>query len=199
MRKCLLFLVALIIGIGLGATVVWFKFTIPARRAAAMIYSESVEGNIDTALKLRLGDQENYLKDFDSGLPDFVQAVHYLREDDYTRRALLKAKAYYTATGIPVPSEIATIFSNLPPSDKINGFSLEESKSTLTKIGDVSPVLSLQTIDGQNLDFHGKVATQYIPRSVVIGKDGKIKFQSVGFAPEDFLVLIRTVQTELAK
>jgi len=271
MKKILWLFGAFVAGVALSAIVMWFKLVVPEGRVGGMIYSESVEGNIDTALKLRMGDQENYLKDFDSGLPDFVQGVHYLREDDYTRRALWKAKAYYSATGIPVPPEIAAIFSNLPPSPRENGFSLEESKSTLTKIGDVSPVFSLQTIDGQNLDFHGKVvvlnffatwcgpcmeempfleknvwetfkdkglmfaavgrkhsetelitfqkqkgysfplvadpsgeingkfATNYIPRSVVIGKDGKIKFQSVGFSPEDFLALVNSVKAELAK
>ena len=48
-------------------------------------------------------------------------------------------------------------------------------------------------------EINGKFATNYIPRSVVIGKDGKIKFQSVGFAPEDFLALIKNVEIELAK
>ena len=257
MKIYLWFLIVFVVGIALGATIVWFKFSIPARHAAAMIYSESVEGSINAALKLRLGDQDNYLKGFDSSLPDFIEAISHFGDYDYTRQTLRKAQAYYTAVGIPVPPDIAVIFSNLPPSARENGVGLEESKSTLTKIGDISPVSSLQTIDGQNLDFHGKVvvlnffatwcgpcieempflekdvwqtfkdkglmvaaigrkhseaelkvfqkekaysfplvadpsgeingkfAINYIPRSVVIGKDGKIKFQSVGFVPED--------------
>ncbi len=271
MKRVFWLFVAFVAGATLSGMVVWFKFVVPEGRVGAMIYSEALEGNIDTALKVQLGDQDNYLKDFDSGLPYFIQAAAYLGDHDYTRRALWKAKAYYSATGIPVPPEIAVIFSNLPPSARANGFGLEESKSTLTKIGDVSPVFSVQTIDGQNLDFHGKVvvlnffatwcgpcmdempfleknvwetfkdkglifaavgrkhseeelktfqkqkgysfplvadpsgeingkfATKYIPRSVVIGKDGKIKFQSVGFSPEDFLVLVNSVKVEMAK
>jgi len=155
-------------------------------------------------------------------------------------------------------------------------FSAEDSgaiyaKSTLTKIGETAPVLSLTTIDNQILDFHGKVvvlnffatwcgpcmqemphlekdlwkplkskgllaisvgrehsqsevnafqkqkgytflfaadpkreiygkfATQYIPRCILIGKDGRIKYQSVGFTEKEFGILIDAVKSELDK
>ena len=141
--------------------------------------------------------------------------------------------------------------------------------STVTRAGDVSPLMGIHTIDGQDLDFHGKAviidlfatwcgpckaempyvekylwqgfkdagvlviavgrghtpaevaefqkqnglnfyfaadpkleifgkfATEYIPRCILIGKDGRIKCQTVGFAPEDFrkLVVGATVET----
>ncbi|HZR16677.1 MAG TPA: TlpA disulfide reductase family protein [Verrucomicrobiae bacterium] len=143
--------------------------------------------------------------------------------------------------------------------------------STLTKVGDKSPVVSVRTIDGQDVDFQGRVvvlnffatwcgpcmsemphlekdlwqplkdkgvilisvgrehsvaevekfknqkgysflfaadpkreifskfATQSIPRCVVIGRDGRIKFQSIGFEEGGVTSLVKAVQSELEK
>jgi hypothetical protein len=38
----------------------------------------------------------------------------------------------------------------------------------------------------QNREVYGLYATQFIPRNVIIGKDGKIIFQSMGYTPEEF-------------
>jgi thiol-disulfide isomerase/thioredoxin len=147
----------------------------------------------------------------------------------------------------------------------------ETDATTLTKVGDISPVLSIHTVDGQVADFHGKVvvlnffatwcgpckqemphlekdlwqplqgkglvlvsvgrehseaevkefqtkngysfsfaadpkreiygkfATQFIPRCILIGKDGHIKFQSMGFSEAEFPALLKAVNDELAK
>lgn len=52
------------------------------------------------------------------------------------------------------------------------------------------------------LDKEAKVynlfATKYIPRNFVVGKDGKIKFSSIGFSKEEFEKLVTTIKTELA-
>jgi peroxiredoxin len=48
-------------------------------------------------------------------------------------------------------------------------------------------------------DTYKHFATQYIPRCVVVGRDGEIKFQSVGFEEKDFTTLVATVKRELAK
>jgi peroxiredoxin len=40
-------------------------------------------------------------------------------------------------------------------------------------------------------------ATAYIPRNYVIGKDGKILFQSVGYSAEEFNEMIQCIKSEL--
>jgi peroxiredoxin len=40
-------------------------------------------------------------------------------------------------------------------------------------------------------------ATAYIPRNYVIGKDGKILFQSVGYSAEEFNKMIQCIKSEL--
>ncbi len=142
-------------------------------------------------------------------------------------------------------------------------------ESTLTKVGDKSPVVSVRTIDGKDVDFSDRVvvlnffaswcgpcmsemphldlwqplkdkgvilisvgrehsvdevekfkkkkdysflfaadpkreifskfATQSIPRCVVIGKDGRIKFQSIGLEEDGVTSLVKAVQIELGK
>lgn len=42
-------------------------------------------------------------------------------------------------------------------------------------------------------------ATQSIPRCVVVGKDGTIKFQTLGYEEKEFAVLIQTVKRELGE
>jgi peroxiredoxin len=37
-----------------------------------------------------------------------------------------------------------------------------------------------------NREVYGLYATQFIPRNVIIGKDGRIIFQSMGYTPEEF-------------
>lgn len=46
-------------------------------------------------------------------------------------------------------------------------------------------------------EVYGKFASQYIPRNVLIGKDGKILFQSVGFDKPEFERLIRAIESAL--
>jgi peroxiredoxin len=44
-----------------------------------------------------------------------------------------------------------------------------------------------------------RYATQSIPRSYVIGTDGKIAFQSVGYEEGEFNKMIEVIRRELAK
>jgi thiol-disulfide isomerase/thioredoxin len=48
-------------------------------------------------------------------------------------------------------------------------------------------------------ECYHKFATEYIPRCVLIGKDGRIKFQTVGFSSDDFNTLIKAAYNELRK
>jgi len=48
-------------------------------------------------------------------------------------------------------------------------------------------------------DVYGKYATQYIPRSYVIGREGKILFQTVGYKEEELAQLVSTIEKELAR
>lgn len=46
--------------------------------------------------------------------------------------------------------------------------------------------------------IYGKYAKGYIPRCYLIGRDGKVKFATVGFDEGEFAALIRAVEGELA-
>ena len=48
-------------------------------------------------------------------------------------------------------------------------------------------------------EVYDKYARQYIPRNFVIGVDGKIAFQSVGFDQEEFAQMIKVIESELEK
>lgn len=47
--------------------------------------------------------------------------------------------------------------------------------------------------------IYGKFATQYIPRNFLIGRDGRIVFESVGYDEGDFKKMIATIEAELGK
>jgi peroxiredoxin len=47
--------------------------------------------------------------------------------------------------------------------------------------------------------IYAKYAKQYIPRTYVIGPDGKIVFQSVGYEAAEFAKLVDVIQKELEK
>ena len=48
-------------------------------------------------------------------------------------------------------------------------------------------------------DVYANYATQYIPRSYIIGRDGKILFQTVGYKEEELAQLVSTIERELAR
>ena len=48
-------------------------------------------------------------------------------------------------------------------------------------------------------EIFSKYASQSIPRNVIIGRDGKIIFQSIGYTPEEFKTLESFLEKALAK
>jgi len=46
-------------------------------------------------------------------------------------------------------------------------------------------------------NIYKKFATRYIPRNYVVGKDGRIKYQSIGYGEEEFGRMIDVIQKEL--
>jgi len=46
-------------------------------------------------------------------------------------------------------------------------------------------------------EIYGKYATEYIPRTFIVGKDGKVKLASVGYSEADFQEILQTLQNEL--
>jgi peroxiredoxin len=50
-----------------------------------------------------------------------------------------------------------------------------------------------------NRQIYGKFASQFIPRNVLVGKDGRILFQSVGYTREEFLDLQEHIRKALRK
>ncbi len=264
MKKALLLLTVFIIGLAVGAALVWHEFA----EGTVFLYAQDVEFRANIAMQLRLNNDDKLLKDLDESLPEFVQALQYMCKNQWQQQALQKVKTYYQVNQLPVPPEIAGILNSLPP---VSVPKNEQSRldATLTKVGDVSPLAAIRTIDGEDLDFHGKTvlldffatwcgpcmlempvlekniqqpfkdaglvvvavgrghseselnkfrdknnytffyaadpnkelfgkfATNAIPRAVLIGRDGKIKFQSAGFKPEEFIALENVVKTEL--
>ena len=48
-------------------------------------------------------------------------------------------------------------------------------------------------------EIYSKFATQYIPRSILIGRDGKILFATVGFAQAEFDQMVAMIDRELGQ
>ena len=46
--------------------------------------------------------------------------------------------------------------------------------------------------------IYGKFATKYIPRNYVVGRDGTIKYQSIGFDEKEFEQMIEVIKTIIA-
>ncbi|RKD87923.1 TlpA family protein disulfide reductase [Mangrovibacterium diazotrophicum] len=52
-------------------------------------------------------------------------------------------------------------------------------------------------IADQNREIYSKFALQYIPRNILIDKDGKILYSSIGFDEEEFAQLVNKIEAQL--
>jgi hypothetical protein len=81
------------------------------------------------------------------------------------------------------------------------------AKATLTKVGDPAPAFAATATSGESYSLlpdperkiFSRFAASYIPRLYVIGADGRIKFQNVGFDADEFKAVVAAVRQELAK
>ena len=268
-KKIVLLVGVFVIGVITGAVTIYVFFG----HGPAMLYANALEAQADTALKVRLGEQERFLHDFERNLPGDVEAVRSFGNYDFVRNALRKVEAYYEAAGTPIPDSVAAAIATLP-AGKTTAETLRASrweKATRLKVGDPAPQLALQSIDGRTLDLRQKVvvlnffatwcgpctaemprlekdvweplqdkgvvlvaigrghsapelevfqkekhfsfpfvadpkmeiynqfANDYIPQCVLIGKDGQIKYHTVGFVLEEYSRFLRAVQSEIAR
>ncbi len=83
-------------------------------RGPAMVYASGLEAQADIALKVKLGEQERFLRDFERNLPGDVEAVRSFGNYDFVRSALRKVETYYKATGTPIPESVAVAIGSLP-------------------------------------------------------------------------------------
>jgi len=268
-KKIVLFVGVFVVGVVTGAVTIYILFG----RGAAMVYANALEAQADLALRVRLGEQERFLRDFERNLPGDVEAVRSFGNYDFVRSALRKVEAYYKATGTPIPDSIAEAIATLPAgkttAEKQRGS--RRDKATRLKVGDPAPLLALKSIDGRALDLRQKVvvlnffatwcgpclaemprlekdvweplqdkgvllvaigrghsapelevfqkaksfsfpfvadpkkeiydqfANDYIPQCVLIGKDGLIKYQTVGFVLEEYPQFLKAVESEIGR
>ena|SRR5258706_1275307 len=115
MKKALTIIAALVSGVAFAAIAIWLGILLPMRRAVWMERSQALEMRATVALQLQLGEQQQFLKDFEFALPDEVELVHSFGGDSYdTRQALGRVKAYYAATGGPIPAGISNLLASVP-------------------------------------------------------------------------------------
>ncbi len=83
-------------------------------RGPAMVYASGLEAQADIALKVKLGEQERFLRDFERNLPGDVEAVRSFGNYDFVWSALRKVETYYKVTGTPIPESVAAAIASLP-------------------------------------------------------------------------------------
>jgi peroxiredoxin len=126
------------------------------KRGSAMVHASSLEAQADWAIKIRMGEYERFLSDFELNAPSSVKTVLMSGDYDFVHSALRKVKGYYEVSGKPIPKSIAAELENVTAGGTAAG-NLQVSKSTRLKVGDPSPLLSLNSIDGRTHDLSQKV------------------------------------------
>jgi len=110
------------------------------KRGSAMVHASSLEAQADWAIKIRMGEYERFLSDFELNAPSSVKTVLMSGDYDFVHSALRKVKGYYEVSGKPIPKSIAAELENVTAGGTAAG-NLQVSKSTRLKVGDPSPVI----------------------------------------------------------
>jgi peroxiredoxin len=102
----------------------------------------------------------------------------------------------------PCLAELPHLESEVWQKFKDRGFSLtvigrEHSSDEITKFR-AEKKLTMPFAADPKREVYSKFATQYIPRNVVIGSDGKVKFESTGYNASEFAQMIKVIESELA-
>ena len=72
----------------------------------------------------------------------------------------------------------------------------EHSKEELVKFAKEKG-FSFSIAPDPKREVYSLFAKQFIPRNYVIDKEGRITFQSIGYAPEEFAKMIELIKTQL--
>jgi peroxiredoxin len=88
--------------------------------------------------------------------------------------------------------------TNKSPDLKVIAVGREHTVEELKKWQASSPVTFTLVADPKR-EIYKKYATQYIPRCYVIGKDGLIKYTSIGFNEEEFEKMKAVIASELKR
>ena len=84
------------------------------KSGSAMVYASSLEAQADWAIKIRMGEYERFLSDFELNAPSRVKTVLMVSGDyDFAHSALRKVKGYYEVSGKPIPKSIAAELENV--------------------------------------------------------------------------------------
>ncbi|MFP4546868.1 MAG: TlpA family protein disulfide reductase [Fidelibacterota bacterium] len=96
-----------------------------------------------------------------------------------------------------IPHLIDEVYEKIEDEDFFMvGIGREHVADTLRKFVDKKEIFYPITADPER-KIYGKFAQRYIPRNVVIGKDSKVLYESVGFDQEEFDKMIEVIREEL--
>jgi len=114
-------------------------------------------GNANTAYMIRAGLQEELLKNIDNRIQQCILSADSMWGKDEKRlNAFWYVQRYYKKYNLPVPDNVKSILSELPPDPRQEEF----DASTRISIGDKVPDFTCITLDGETIssaELRGKV------------------------------------------
>lgn len=120
-------------------------------------YYTGILSNANTAYMIRADFQEELLKNIEGNIQQCVISADSLWGNDENRlNAFWYVQRYYEKYKLPVPDNIKSILSELPPDPRQEKF----AASTLISIGDKAPDFTFTTLNGKTTslgELQGKV------------------------------------------